>query len=214
LYTHIDHHHNINCLIKKLLSSDRSIIALIIASLLISSIVTITQSPFQKASAQNTPDPVKKAPLVSPDLIGQRQQQPQQGGGEDQDKENKGKHKGQNKNNGEEQPQDFVPMATSGNNVYVVWPSNKTGDFDIMFRASSDNGKTFDSQFNVSNSTGIDSVRPEIAASGDNVFITWWERANATSNEPVARISTDNGKTFGPILNLSTNGTLGRSSGG
>jgi hypothetical protein len=210
LYTHTDYH-NISCLIKKLLSCNRTIIAVIIASLLISSIVTITQSPFQKASAQNTPDPIKKAPLVSPDLIGQRQQQPQQGAGEDQDKENKGKHKGQNKNNGEEQPQDFVPIATSGNNVYVVWPSNKTGDFEIMFRASSDNGKKFDPQFNLSNSTGVDSVRPELAASGNNVFITWWERANATSNQPVARISTDNGKTFGPILKLSINGTIGSS---
>ncbi len=35
-------------------------------------------------------------------------------------------------------------IATSGdNNVYVVWPSNKTGNGEIMFRASTGGGKTF-----------------------------------------------------------------------
>ena len=53
----------------------------------------------------------------------------------------------------------------------------------------------------------------QIGASGDRVFVTWWER-NATSNEPVLKISTDNGKTFGPILKLAANGTIGSSGGG
>jgi hypothetical protein len=39
----------------------------------------------------------------------------------------------------------------------------------------------------------------EIAADGDNVIVTWWER-NQTSEEPVARISTDNDATFEPLL--------------
>jgi hypothetical protein len=30
---------------------------------------------------------------------------------------------------------------------------------------------------------------------------------------PMLRVSTDNAKTFGPILNLSTNGTIGSSGG-
>jgi hypothetical protein len=48
----------------------------------------------------------------------------------------------------------------------------------------------------------------EIAADGDNVIVTWWER-NQTSEEPVARISTDNGATFELLLVLTTNGTIG-----
>jgi hypothetical protein len=47
----------------------------------------------------------------------------------------------------------------------------------------------------------------EIAAEGDNVIISWWER-NATDDEPVVRISTDNGQTFGPLLKLAANGTI------
>jgi hypothetical protein len=105
-------------------------------------------------------------------------------------------------------------IATSGDNVYIAWGSNKTGHPEIMFRASTDGGKTFGEKINLSNTTNVDSVDREIAASGNNVFVAWWERANQTNNEAVMKISTDNGKTFGPILKLAANGTIGSSSGG
>jgi hypothetical protein len=38
--------------------------------------------------------------------------------------------------------------------------------------------------------------------------VTWWER-NQTNDEPVLRVSIDNGGTFGPILKLASNGTIG-----
>jgi hypothetical protein len=104
-----------------------------------------------------------------------------------------------------------APVATSGDNVYIAWSTNKTGNNEVMFRASTDNGATFGNKINLSNST-VNSERAEIGASGDRVFVTWWER-NATSNMPVLKISNDNGKTFGPLLNLSTNGTIGSSGG-
>jgi hypothetical protein len=40
------------------------------------------------------------------------------------------------------------------------------------------------------------------------VYVTWWER-NETSDTPVARVSNDNGATFGQILMLAINGTIG-----
>jgi hypothetical protein len=40
------------------------------------------------------------------------------------------------------------------------------------------------------------------------VIVTWWE-GNQPPNTPVARVSTDNGETFGPTLNPATNGTIG-----
>lgn len=98
----------------------------------------------------------------------------------------------------------LAPISTSGNNVFVTWSSNKTGgNYEVMFRASTDNGKTFGSKINLSNSPRVDSVDPSIAASGNNVYVSWWERANQTSNEPVMRVSNDDGKTFGPIIMLS-----------
>jgi hypothetical protein len=43
--------------------------------------------------------------------------------------------------------------------------------------------------------------------------VTWWE-SNQTSDVPVMRVSTDNGATFGPVLTLAANGTLGEAEGG
>ncbi len=108
---------------------------------------------------------------------------------------------------------DPAKIATSGDNVYIAWGSNNTGHPDIMFRASTDGGKTFGDKINLSNSTNADSRDPQIEASGDRVFVTWWER-NATSNEPLLRTSTNNGATFGPIMKLGANGTIGISGGG
>lgn len=109
----------------------------------------------------------------------------------------------------------LVPIFTSGSNVYVSWSSNKTGEsFEIMFRASTDDGKTFRPKINLSNTPRVDSLDPSIAASGSNVYVSWWERANKTSNEPVMRISNDNGRTFRPILRLGSNDTIGGTGAG
>ena len=101
-----------------------------------------------------------------------------------------------------------APIATSGDNAYITWWSNKTGNEEVMFRASTDNGVTFGDKMNLSNTTEADSDDAEIAASGDSVYVTWWER-NETSDTPVARVSNDNGATFGQLLMLATNGTIG-----
>jgi len=96
-----------------------------------------------------------------------------------------------------------APIATSGDkNVYVTWWTNKSGDWEVIFKASTDGGKTFGSQINLSNSKGVVSNDAEIAAAGSNVYVTWWER-NQTANEPVLRTSIDNGKTFGEKIMLS-----------
>src|SRR6476661_520322 len=97
-----------------------------------------------------------------------------------------------------------APIATSGDkNVYVVWWTNKTGNDEVMFKASTDGGKTFSDKMNLSNSTNAQSQDVQVAASGNNVYVSWWER-NATSNEPVMRISNDNDRTFGEKIMLSS----------
>jgi hypothetical protein len=62
-------------------------------------------------------------------------------------------------------------------------------------------------QLNLSNTTEADSWRVEIAGEGETVVVSWWE-TNQTSDTPVARISTDAGETFGPMIMLATNGTI------
>ena len=46
------------------------------------------------------------------------------------------------------------------------------GNIDILFAASNNNGTSFGTPINLSNNTG-DSFNPQIAASGNNVYVTW-----------------------------------------
>jgi hypothetical protein len=106
-----------------------------------------------------------------------------------------------------------APMAASedGNNVYVVWWTNRSGNWEVMFRASNDGGATFDERINLSNSPDTQSQTAEILAVGDSVYVTWWElneNVHPHTNESVLRVSNDGGQTFGPVINLGTNGTI------
>jgi hypothetical protein len=78
-----------------------------------------------------------------------------------------------------------APIAVSGdNNVYVVWFTDKgtpNKNSEVMFKASTDGGKTFSSKTNLSNTPTVDSINAEISAAGNNVYVTRWERANATT---------------------------------
>jgi hypothetical protein len=113
-----------------------------------------------------------------------------------------------------DQRQPKAPMAASqdGNNVYVVWWTNRSGNWEVMFRASNDGGQTFGDKINLSNSPDTQSQTAEIVAVGNNmVFVSWWELnedVHPHTNESVMRISTDAGQTFGPVINLGTNGTI------
>ena len=99
-----------------------------------------------------------------------------------------------------------APITTSGDNVYIVWLTDKgipNSNGEVMFRASTDGGKTFGNKANLSNTPNVDSINAEINAAGNNVYVSWWER-NQTSNEPVLRVSNDNGKSFGEKIMLSS----------
>ena len=101
-----------------------------------------------------------------------------------------------------------APTVTSGDNVYIVWFTNEStvnSNYEVGFRASNDSGATFGPITNVSNTDNSDSINAEISAEGGNIIVSYWEK-NQTSFLPYARVSTDNGQTFGPRLNITANG--------
>ncbi|MDQ4101987.1 MAG: hypothetical protein M3115_07375 [Thermoproteota archaeon] len=109
-----------------------------------------------------------------------------------------------------------APMAVSqdGNNVYIVWWTNKSENWEVMFRASNDGGQTFGDKINLSNSSDTESQNAEIVAAGNNVFVSWWETSPETgSSESVLRVSTDGGQTFSPMIMLGMNGTINTATG-
>jgi hypothetical protein len=109
-----------------------------------------------------------------------------------------------------------APMAVSqdGNNVYIVWWTNKSENWEVMFRASNDGGQTFGDMINLSNSSDTESQNAEMVAAGNNVFVSWWETSPETgSSESVLRVSNDAGQTFGPRIMLGVNGTISTATG-
>lgn len=96
-------------------------------------------------------------------------------------------------------------IAVSGNNVYLTWWDNKTGNNEVFFAASNDNGKNFDKSINLSNAKGA-SADSQIAAQGNNVYVTWWD--NKTDDWQVfSRASADGGKTFSDGITLKSIGS-------
>lgn len=106
-----------------------------------------------------------------------------------------------------------APPLVTGDNVYVAWWSNNTinGNNEVLFRVSSDGGSSFSDKINLSNTNDSESERVELNSDGESVIVTWWE-TNQTDEIPIMRVSNDNGETFGPILRLGANGTIGEES--
>ena len=103
-----------------------------------------------------------------------------------------------------------APPLVAGDNVYVAWWSNNTinGNNEVLFRVSTDGGTSFSDKINLSNTNDSESERVELDSDGESVIVTWWE-TNETDEIPIMRVSSDNGETFGPILRLGANGTIG-----
>ena len=90
-------------------------------------------------------------------------------------------------------------IAASGNNVYIVWVNNtKQGGSDIYF-SKGENGSIFTKPELISGKKG-NSSNPQIAASGNNVYVTWLENdigKNASTNFRLFfRASTTQGSYF------------------
>jgi hypothetical protein len=93
-------------------------------------------------------------------------------------------------------------IAASGNNVFVVWYSPEiSGNWDVYFRASNDGGQTFGEIINISNTADRVSHLPEIAADGNNVYVTYWDSLPG-DEKAFTRISTDGGQTFSAPIQL------------
>ena len=99
---------------------------------------------------------------------------------------------------------DVLPVA-SGNNVYITWlEEEKAGSsdrFDAFIAVSNDTGHTFNkTRLSIADPNGptrADHITNPVV-SGDNVYVTWIERTNATlSNEDAfIAVSNNTGKTF------------------
>ena len=83
-----------------------------------------------------------------------------------------------------------APPAITGDNVYVAWWTNKTGNDEVMFRASTDIGKTFGDVINLSNSTNADSNNPQLASTANELFVVWQEDLSGNNQIYFTKVDT------------------------
>jgi hypothetical protein len=99
-------------------------------------------------------------------------------------------------------------IAVSNSNVFVVWSESVSGNNEIFFAGSSDNGTNFSDPKKISNSSDS-STSPQIAASEDIVYIAWREAStSSTEQEIFFTKSIDNGINFMTPTNISNSSGL------
>lgn len=98
-------------------------------------------------------------------------------------------------------------IAAFGSNVYATWPDNTSGNREVLFVRSTNNGTTFDAVINLSKSS-TDSYSAEIAAFGDNVYTLWVEKDGQGNASIMLVSSSDAGATFGRVLEISSEASV------
>jgi hypothetical protein len=113
----------------------------------------------------------------------------------------------------------YAQVASHGSNVYIVWQENRPSlvasndnerNYDILIKKSIDGGLTFGKEINLSQNPGF-SEHPQIAASGNNVYVVWIDNSPVTGSSETSenkkillRKSIDQGNTFGETSTLSS----------
>jgi hypothetical protein len=94
-------------------------------------------------------------------------------------------------------------VTAEGNNVYVVWQDNSSGNYDVYFAHSPDNGKNFETIKNLSKNIGTSEL-PQVTAEGNNVYVVWQD--NSSGNYDVYfKPSSSDGTKFKSTRDLSRN---------
>jgi hypothetical protein len=95
-------------------------------------------------------------------------------------------------------------IAAYDNNVYAIWADDTSGNREVLFTRSEDNGASFDKIKNLSNNTS-DSFNQEITVFGDNVYVVWLDQGESDNTNILLKASADGGATFGRTVNISSN---------
>ena len=105
-------------------------------------------------------------------------------------------------------------IASSGNQIYVIWGGSDTNKLSsISFMKSDDNGRTFSDLRKINETEHGRLNEPSnveiIADQNDRVFIAWQDRIDTSDKDEIFfASSTDRGETFNGVTNLSNNADI------
>lgn len=95
-------------------------------------------------------------------------------------------------------------IAAHGNDVYVVWNIRHFDtEVDVFIRRSTDGGSSFEPEGLLTSIRGLAGGYPDVAASGDSIYVTWFEESIVIEWSDIFVIkSSDGGATFDEPLRL------------
>ena len=97
-------------------------------------------------------------------------------------------------------------IAVTGNNVYIVWDDvtvvNGVDESQLLFKRSTNNGASFGSVKVITDN--VETFRPRIAASGDNVYIAFTDGSEDNMELAFTR-STNGGNSFSNAISINNN---------
>lgn len=96
----------------------------------------------------------------------------------------------------------YPVVAASGNNIYITYYRNTSGNSEIFMVKSTNGGVTFGNEVQITNSIRLAQV-PQIVASGDTVLVAYEDRDLDYKYQIFLITSTDGGATWSTPQNLS-----------
>jgi hypothetical protein len=96
-----------------------------------------------------------------------------------------------------------MQAISQGDNLYILWEhdtvaNNGQGDHYILFKRSTDNGKTFGETTSLYHSSPLCTAYPHMAVEGSNVYVMW----EGGDGNVLFKASNDDGTSFGSTIPL------------
>src|SRR6186713_1724134 len=71
----------------------------------------------------------------------------------------------------------IIKLKSSKNNVYITWEDKQSDKWELLFRSSKDDGKTFSNLKNLSSNSGNVHLH-DLSSAGSDVFVVWAANEN------------------------------------
>jgi len=102
----------------------------------------------------------------------------------------------------------FLPsiMEATDGKLWVIWSTNRTGNYEIFYKTSSDNGRTWSSDKQLTNDTSEDMFPSIIQLSTGDIWVVWdSDRPDYLQTDLYYKTSSDNGTSWSPAMPLTNN---------
>jgi len=100
-------------------------------------------------------------------------------------------------------------MQSQNGTIWVFWASDRTGNYDIFYKATSNNGLSWSSEVQLTDDPGKDVAPAALQTADGKIWVVWTSR-RTLNDELFYKTSSDNGLTWTNDIQLTFNGAEDR----